>query len=72
MSLVRLQKFLSTAGVCSRRSGEKLIRAGRVQVNGRVVDELGAKVEAEQDRVAVDGIWNGGWFTSPCTSPGAM
>jgi pseudouridine synthase len=56
MPLVRLQKFLSAAGVCSRRSGEKLIRAGRVQVNDRVVDELGAKVDPEQDRVAVDGI----------------
>lgn len=56
MPLVRLQKFISAAGVCSRRSGEKLIRAGRVQVNGRVVDALGAKVDPEQDRVAVDGI----------------
>jgi len=56
VTLVRLQKFLSAAGVCSRRSGETLIRAGRVQVNDRVVDELGAKVDPEQDRVAVDGI----------------
>ena len=56
MTLVRLQKFLSAAGVCSRRSGETLIRAGRVQVNYRVVDELGAKVDPAQDRVAVDGI----------------
>ena len=56
MALVRLQKFLSAAGVCSRRRGETLIRAGRVQVNDRVADELGAKVDPEQDRVAVDGI----------------
>jgi len=55
MPLMRLQKFLSTAGVCSRRKGEEFIRAGRVRVNGRVVAELGAKIDPEQDRVSVDG-----------------
>jgi 23S rRNA pseudouridine2605 synthase/23S rRNA pseudouridine2604 synthase len=52
---MRLQKFLSAAGVCSRRKGEEFIRAGRVRVNGRVVAELGAKIDPEQDRVSVDG-----------------
>ncbi|MCU0558991.1 MAG: rRNA pseudouridine synthase [Desulfobacterales bacterium] len=56
MALVRLQKYLSAAGVCSRRHGEALIRAGRVQVNGASVAELGAKVDPERDRVAVDGL----------------
>ena len=56
MALVRLQKYLSTAGICSRRHGEVLIRAGRVQVNGASVAELGAKVDPERDRVAVDGV----------------
>ena len=37
---VRLQKFLSQAGVASRRAEEELIRAGRVRVNGAVVTEL--------------------------------
>lgn len=55
MSLMRLQKFLSAAGVCSRRQGEALIRAGRVTVDGRVIRELGVKVDPENDRVAVDG-----------------
>jgi len=55
MPLMRLQKFLSGAGVCSRRKGEEFIRAGRVRVNGRVVAELGAKIDPEQDRVSVDG-----------------
>jgi 23S rRNA pseudouridine2605 synthase/23S rRNA pseudouridine2604 synthase len=55
MSLIRLQKFLSAAGVCSRRKGEEFIRAGRVRVNGRVVAELGAKIDPTQDRVSVDG-----------------
>lgn len=55
MPMVRLQKFLSAAGVCSRRRGEDLIRAGRVTVNGQVVAELGAKVDPDKDRVSVDG-----------------
>jgi len=55
MPLVRLQKFLASAGVCSRRKGEELIRAGRVQVNGRVVAALGARVDPLQDQVSVDG-----------------
>jgi 23S rRNA pseudouridine2605 synthase/23S rRNA pseudouridine2604 synthase len=46
---------MAAAGVCSRRRGEELIRAGRVSVNGRVVAELGAKVDPDQDRVSVDG-----------------
>ncbi len=51
----RLQKFLAAAGVASRRQCEDLIRAGRVRVNGRVVDELGTKIEPGTDRVTLDG-----------------
>jgi len=47
---------MAAAGVCSRRRGEDLIRAGRVSVNGRVVAELGAKVDPDEDRVSVDGL----------------
>jgi pseudouridine synthase len=54
-SQIRLQKFLSEAGVTSRRDGERLIRDGRVSVNGTVVTVLGTKVTPESDRVAVDG-----------------
>lgn len=56
MGPVRLQKFLASAGVCSRRKGEVLIQAGRVAVNGQVVTELGVKVDPATDRVAVDGV----------------
>jgi len=52
---MRLQKFLSSAGVCSRRKGEELIVAGRVVVNGGVIDALGTKIDPDQDRVEVDG-----------------
>ncbi len=55
MTLVRLQKWLSESGVCSRRHGENLIRAGRVRVNSEVVTTLGTKVDPEKDRVQVDG-----------------
>jgi 23S rRNA pseudouridine2605 synthase len=52
---VRLQKFLSQAGVASRRRGEDLITAGRVRVNGVVVTELGVRVDPVRDRIQVDG-----------------
>ncbi len=56
MAPVRLQKFLSSAGVCSRRQGEQLILDGRVSVNGQVVTLLGTKVDPAADHVAVDGV----------------
>jgi len=51
----RVQKFLSRAGVASRRAGEELILAGRVSVNGQPVASLGEKVTAGIDEVRVDG-----------------
>jgi 23S rRNA pseudouridine2605 synthase len=53
--MVRLQKFLADSGVSSRRAGEELIRAGRVGVNGHIVQQLGAKVDPEHDHVTLDG-----------------
>lgn len=55
MTPIRLQKFLSTAGVCSRREGEKYILAGDVRVNGEVATVLGTKVDPEKDRVEFRG-----------------
>jgi 23S rRNA pseudouridine2605 synthase len=52
---VRLQKFLSDAGVASRRHAEEMIEAGRVLVNDVVVDRLPAFVNPAADRVVVDG-----------------
>ena len=56
MPQMRLQKFLSAAGVCSRRRGEEYIRQGRVVVNGETIRLLGSKVDPSIDRIAVDGI----------------
>lgn len=51
----RLQKFLAAAGIASRRESERLIQAGRVEVNGTVVTRLGTKIDPHQDLVRVDG-----------------
>ena len=51
----RLQKFLANAGVASRRKCEELISEGKVKVNGKVVTELGTKIEPEKDVVEYNG-----------------
>jgi len=53
--MVRLQKFLAEAGVASRRASEALIQAGRVEVNGRPIAQLGTRVDPRKDVVMVDG-----------------
>ncbi len=55
MKPMRLQKFLSAAGVCSRRKGETYILAGRVKVNGERVTTLGTRGEPETEKGLVDG-----------------
>ncbi len=52
---VRLQKLMAAAGVASRRVSENMIEAGRVEVNGEVVTELGRRVLGA-DLVSVDGV----------------
>lgn len=51
----RLQKVLARAGLASRRAAEAMITAGRVRVDGRVVTELGTKVNPRSSRVELDG-----------------
>ncbi|MDQ5854354.1 MAG: pseudouridine synthase, partial [Chloroflexota bacterium] len=53
--LERLHKILARAGVAALRPAEDLIMQGRVTVNGRVVRELGARADADNDVIAVDG-----------------
>ncbi len=57
---VRLNKYLADRGVAARRKCDELIAEGRVSVNGRVVSEVGTKVEEGRDRVSVDGKPVGG------------
>lgn len=52
--LVRINKFLSEAGYCSRRAADKLLERGRITING-VVPELGTKV-GPNDVVEVNGV----------------
>jgi 23S rRNA pseudouridine2605 synthase len=51
----RLQKFLASAGVASRRKAEELIVQGRVKVNETLATKLGTKVDPARDLVTVDG-----------------
>lgn len=51
----RLQKIIARAGVTSRRNAEKLILAGKVTVDGKIITELGAKFDAEKNKICVDG-----------------
>ena len=50
----RIAKVISRAGLASRREAERLIEAGRVAVNGKVIDRAALNV-TPQDRVSVDG-----------------
>lgn len=52
---VRLQKVIADCGVTSRRKAEGYILDGRVEVNGRVITELGTKVNPHTDVIQVDG-----------------
>lgn len=52
---VRLQKVLAGAGIASRRASEELIAGGRVEVDGRIVTEMGRRVDPETAVVRVDG-----------------
>ena len=53
--MMRVQKFLSRAGICSRRKAEEAMKAGRVRINGQICRELGTKVDPGEDRVEFDG-----------------
>lgn len=51
MEEVRLQKFLASQGVCSRRKAEEYILNGSIKVNGVIVNKLGTKIIPEKDEV---------------------
>ena len=51
MEEVRLQKYLADCGIASRRKCEEYIKQGKVQVNGKVVTELGTKINPKRDKI---------------------
>lgn len=53
--LIRLNRYISNAGICSRRKADELIAAGVVSVNGEVVSELGHKIDPANDQVRYNG-----------------
>lgn len=53
MTLIRLNKYLAGLGVASRREADRLISDGLISVNGKVVKEMGVKVDPEKDKVTV-------------------
>ena len=52
MEEIRLQKYLASQGIASRRACEEYIVNGFVKVNGKTVYELGTKIDPEKDTVA--------------------
>lgn len=50
----RLNKYIASAGICSRRAADELIEQGKVNVNGKIVKELGFLLN-EKDKVFIDG-----------------
>ncbi len=52
---VRLNKYISNAGITSRRKADEMITQGKVTINGKLVTELGVQVKPFEDIVTVDG-----------------
>jgi 23S rRNA pseudouridine2605 synthase len=52
---MRINKYIASCGVCSRRAAEELIKAGKVKINGKTVEKLATEVAEENDTVTVDG-----------------
>ena len=51
---MRLNKYIASAGICSRRKADELIAAGNVKINGAVIREMGCDVK-DGDQVTVNG-----------------
>ncbi len=53
--MVRLQKYLASCGIASRRGAEEIIKQGRVSVNGETITQMGVIIDENYDKVTVDG-----------------
>ena len=52
---MRINKYIASCGVASRRKAEEIILDGRVTVNGKLVTELAFNIDEEKDIVEIDG-----------------
>jgi 23S rRNA pseudouridine2605 synthase len=52
---IRLQKYLADCGIASRRKAEEFISSGKVKVNGKIVTELGTKINPSKDEIFFNG-----------------
>ena len=55
MEEIRLQKFLADNGIASRRKCEELVLEGKVKVNGKIITQLGVKINPQIDKVEYSG-----------------
>ena len=55
MPIIRINKYLAESGINSRRKSEELIHQGRVAVNDKIINDVGHKVDSENDVVSLDG-----------------
>ncbi|MBQ7221969.1 MAG: rRNA pseudouridine synthase [Bacteroidales bacterium] len=53
--LVRLNKYIANSGVCSRREADTFIKTGLVTVNGKIVTDMGVKVDSVKDEIKFNG-----------------
>jgi 23S rRNA pseudouridine2605 synthase len=54
-SLTRLNKLIADSGICSRREADRLIESEQVMVNGKIIQELGTKIDPSRDQILVNG-----------------
>ncbi len=50
-SHIRLNKYLATAGIASRRKADQMIQEGKVKINGKIVVDLGVKIDPDKDKI---------------------
>ncbi|MFC1771106.1 pseudouridine synthase [Candidatus Margulisiibacteriota bacterium] len=51
---IRIQKYLSEQGLLSRRKAEEYLKKGWIKINGKVVTELGTKIDPQKDKIELD------------------
>ncbi|HCW32197.1 MAG: ribosomal large subunit pseudouridine synthase B [Candidatus Peregrinibacteria bacterium GW2011_GWE2_39_6] len=52
---MRLNKFISQSGYCSRRKADELIKAGKIQLNNEICQELGKNIDPKNDQIFING-----------------